>query len=79
MSAPAEERPRPLPATTAGLSWDVYAGRACVWCEELLMAPGAEPVGRIVDRLGVHDLSTTVWACARCLGRRGSGRDDRER
>lgn len=64
MTAPAAERLLP---DICDLSWDVYHGRACVWCNQLLMEPGSEPVARIEAYSGAHDLSTTVWACAACL------------
>ncbi|OII60983.1 hypothetical protein BJP39_30325 [Streptomyces sp. CC77] len=72
MTASAEPLPT-VPRTVTGLSWDVYHGRACVWCHKLLMEPGARPVARVEEYAGVHDLSTTVWGCAPCCQARGVG------
>lgn len=65
---------RPVTAPTAGervmptagdLSWEQYAGRACVWCGKPLTV-GARSVGIARGRIGVHVLDIEVYAGPCC-------------
>jgi hypothetical protein len=55
---------RVLP-TAGDLSWEQYAGRACVWCDQPLTT-GARSVGISRGRLGAHVLDIEVFAGACC-------------
>jgi hypothetical protein len=55
---------RVLPAA-GDLSWEQYAGRACVWCDQPLTT-GARSVGISRGRLGAHVLDIEVFAGACC-------------
>ncbi|QLF83212.1 hypothetical protein QEN61_gp28 [Streptomyces phage Eklok] len=62
----------PLPDPGA-LTWDQAAGRACVWCGQLLTT-GTVRVGVVRDRLGVHVLDSEVWTGPCCAKVPTSGR-----
>lgn len=55
---------RVLPAA-GDLSWEQYAGRACVWCGKPLTV-GARSVGTARGREGVHVLDIEVYAGPCC-------------
>lgn len=67
-------RPRPIPPA-GDLSWEQYAGRACVWCGQPLTV-GGRSVGIARGREGVHVLDVEVYAgpCCPDGGSAGSGR-----
>ncbi len=56
--------PHRLPAAAA-LSWEQYAGRACVWCDQPLTT-GAHSVGIARGRIGAHVLDIEVFAGPCC-------------
>jgi hypothetical protein len=55
---------RDLPDATE-LSNGQYRGWNCVWCDTRLLRD-AVPAGRATGHLGVHDMSTDVYACPDC-------------
>lgn len=57
-------QPPDIPAAT-DLPNGVYRGWNCVWCETRLLR-GAVRAGRADGHLGVHDMSTDVYACGDC-------------
>ncbi|NUK35072.1 hypothetical protein HRW16_09670 [Streptomyces lunaelactis] len=63
VTAPTTAEPA-LPATV-DLSWEQYAGRACVWCDQPLTT-GARSVGTARGRIGAHVLDIEVYAGPCC-------------
>ncbi|NUK70460.1 hypothetical protein HRW23_32915 [Streptomyces lunaelactis] len=63
MTAPTTAEPE-LPAA-ADLSWEQYAGRACVWCDQPLTA-GARSVGTARGRISAHVLDIEAYAGPCC-------------
>lgn len=57
---------RPLPALDQ-LTWDQAAGRACIWCKQVLTS-GAVSAGVIREQDRAHCLDTEVWAGPCCAG-----------
>ncbi|WP_187645723.1 hypothetical protein [Streptomyces sp. TRM49041] len=45
----------------------MYAGAACLWCQQPLEADGSELVTRTDEWLGVHYVGAALFACADCL------------
>lgn len=69
---PLQGRPMTAPATSAlalpsaeDLSWEQYAGRACVWCDKPLTT-AARSVGTARGRMGAHVLDIEVYAGPCC-------------
>lgn len=60
MTAP----PLPIPPAT-DLSWEQYAGRACVWCDTPITS-GGRSVGIARGQDGAHNLDTEVYAGPCC-------------
>lgn len=60
---------KPPPATE--LSRAQYSGWACCWCSASLLQNGGVPAGRAQGKVGAHDLSVDVYACATCARQRG--------
>jgi hypothetical protein len=58
------KQPPEIPAAT-DLPHGVYRGWNCVWCEARLLR-GAVLAGRAKGKIGAHDMSTDVYACADC-------------
>jgi hypothetical protein len=54
-----------VPPAAGDLSWDQYAGRACVWCDQPLTT-GARSVGISRGWLSAHVLDIEVFAGACC-------------
>lgn len=60
-------KPPAIPAAT-DLPHGVYRGWNCVWCETRLLR-GAVRAGRATGFIGVHDMSTDVYACVDCANK----------
>jgi hypothetical protein len=54
--------PRIAPPPAAELTYEQYAGRACVWCG-VRLTKGAVSAGIARGQLGAVCLDIEVWAC----------------